>query len=328
MSDVLELLDLGRRRYLDVLELQRDLCRRRMSRELDHDVLLLVEHEPVVTLGRGLRSTSLPIAPAALERRGIPVVEVERGGDVTYHGPGQLVGYPILDLREHREDLHWYLRQLEGALMLALEELGVTAQRNPGLTGVWTSGRKIASLGIHVKQWVTLHGFALNVTTDLSYFDLIVPCGIQGVVMTSVARELGRSDDGAVWDDTQERSRGGFRLTFGYQPWSRTCESGRPHSDSPTALLVVLRALRGFVEWPVMLSRRTGGGFNTKARRTRRTAKNDVSTLTRVPPIATAFRPARSSPGSGRSCTTAPYRMSISPGGDSMSADSSTARCR
>jgi len=230
MSDVLELLDLGRRRYHEVLELQRDLCRRRMSGDLDHDVLILVEHEPVVTLGRGLRPTSLPLAPAALERRGIPVVEVERGGDVTYHGPGQLVGYPILDLREHREDLHWYLRQLEGMLILALEELGVTAQRNAGLTGVWTNGRKIASLGIHVKQWVTFHGFALNVTTDLSYFDLIVPCGIPGVVMTSVARELGRSADPELWDETRNAIVAAFEVAFSY-------ESVRPAELPAGALL-------------------------------------------------------------------------------------------
>src|SRR6185312_11881532 len=109
------------------------------------------------------------------------VAEVERGGDVTYHGPGQLVGYPILQLQEHRADLHWYLRQLEATLIAALGPLGITAERRVGLTGVWTAGRKIASIGIHVKQWVTFHGFALNVSTDLRGFDLIVPCGIHGV---------------------------------------------------------------------------------------------------------------------------------------------------
>jgi len=118
------------------------------------------------------------------------VFEVERGGDVTYHGPGQLVGYPIFDLGGHRQDLHWYLRQLEEVLIAALREFGVVAERNPGYTGVWTSGRKIASIGVHVKQWVTWHGFALNVTTELSPFDLIIPCGIPGVIMTSLAKEL------------------------------------------------------------------------------------------------------------------------------------------
>ncbi len=216
MTPALELLDLGRRSYLEVLDLQRDLCRRKMIGEVEHDLLLLVEHEPVITLGRGVRPASLPIPPAALERRGVGVVEVERGGDVTYHGPGQIVGYPIIDLRRHREDLHWYLRQLEATLITALGDLGVSAERNPGLTGVWTAGRKIASLGIHVKQWVTFHGFALNVTTDLSYFDLIVPCGIQGVVMTSVARETGRADEAALRQESRRAVVEAFTSTFGY----------------------------------------------------------------------------------------------------------------
>jgi lipoate-protein ligase B len=113
------------------------------------------------------------------------------------------VGYPVVDLRQHREDLHWYLRRLEAGLIAGLGRLGVDAEPNPGLTGVWTRGRKIASIGIHVKQWVTFHGFALNVSTDLSYFDLIVPCGIKDVTMTSVARERGRDDSVALWEETR-----------------------------------------------------------------------------------------------------------------------------
>jgi lipoyl(octanoyl) transferase len=183
--------DLGRRPYDEVLALQRRLCGARQRGELGEDLLLLVEHDPVVTLGRSTKETSLPLPVDALRRRGVEVFEVERGGDVTFHGPGQLVGYPILDLTHHRRDLHWYLRTVEAALIDALGSLGIGAERNQGLTGVWTGGRKIASIGIHVKQWVTFHGFALNVATDLSYFDLIVPCGIPGVVMTSVVRELG-----------------------------------------------------------------------------------------------------------------------------------------
>ena len=202
MTKRLVVQDLGRREYGEVLELQRSLCRQRIAGEIEHDVLLLVEHEPVITLGRGTRPGSLPVSPSTLERRGVAVFEVERGGDVTFHGPGQLVGYPIIDLRQHREDLHWYLRQLEAGLIAGLASIGIEAGPNPGLTGVWTSGRKIASIGIHVKQWVTFHGFALNVTTDLSYFDLIVPCGIPDVVMTSVSRELGR-DDSALWEETR-----------------------------------------------------------------------------------------------------------------------------
>jgi lipoyl(octanoyl) transferase len=210
--------DLGRRPYGEALELQRNLCQRRIAGEITEDLLLLVEHEPVITLGRGTRAHSLPLPPAELERRGIPVYEVERGGDVTFHGPGQLVGYPILDLREHREDLHWYLRSLEAALIAGLDILGIAAAPNPGLTGVWTRGRKLASIGIHVKQWVTFHGFALNVNTDLSYFDLIVPCGIRDVVMTSVARELGRTDGRALWDEARQAVVEGMGRVFDLVP--------------------------------------------------------------------------------------------------------------
>jgi lipoyl(octanoyl) transferase len=192
LSRSLAVADLGRVPYADALSLQRRLADDRLAGRLTTDTLLLVEHPPVVTLGRGTRDSSLPLDPEALRRRGIEVFEVERGGDVTYHGPGQLVGYPIFDLRQHREDLHWYLRQLEEALIVALGDFRIVAERNPGYTGVWTKGRKIASIGVHAKQWVTWHGFALNVTTELSAFDLIIPCGIPGVVMTSVARELGR----------------------------------------------------------------------------------------------------------------------------------------
>jgi lipoate-protein ligase B len=200
MSQPLLVIDVVGRPYGDVLELQRSLVHRRLARELTEDLLLLVEHQPVVTLGRGTRATSLPLAPPELAQRGVEVFEVERGGDVTWHGPGQLVGYPIIDLAGHHQDLHWYLRTLEAVLIAALGRLGVAATRKPGLTGVWTDGRKIASIGVHVKQWVTLHGFALNVSNDLAGFDLIVPCGIDNVVMTSIARELGdRGHSGTLW---------------------------------------------------------------------------------------------------------------------------------
>lgn len=218
MTSRLLVQDLGRRPYGEVLELQRTLCRQRIAGEIDEDVLLLVEHDPVVTLGRGTRAESLPLPRAELERRGVEVFEVERGGDVTFHGPGQLVGYPVVDLRRHREDLHWYLRRLEAGLIGGLGRLGVEAGPNPGLTGVWTRGRKIASIGIHVKQWVTFHGFALNVNTDLSYFDLIVPCGIRNVVMTSVAVELGRSDSAVLWEETRHAVITGMAEALDLQP--------------------------------------------------------------------------------------------------------------
>jgi lipoyl(octanoyl) transferase len=215
MSRRIAVVDLGRRRYGEVLELQRALCRQRASGGPGEDLLLLVEHEPVVTLGRGTRATSLPIPRAFLESRGIEVFEIERGGDVTLHAPGQLVGYPILDLSGWRRDLHWYLRQLEESLIRGLGTLEIGAERNPGKTGVWTRNgtRKIASIGIHVKQWVTMHGFALNVGTDLSLFDLIVPCGIPDVVMTSVARERGASPEG-MWVESRRSVISAFGTVF------------------------------------------------------------------------------------------------------------------
>jgi lipoate-protein ligase B len=141
-------------------------------------------------LGRSAREKNLLTSTEFLAARGVELYEVERGGDVTFHGPGQLVGYPIVNLRQHKQDLHWYLRTLEGILIGGLRTLGLEAESREKLTGVWTNGRKIASIGVHARDWVTWHGFALNVNTDLSFFDLIVPCGIDGVVMTSVAREL------------------------------------------------------------------------------------------------------------------------------------------
>jgi lipoate-protein ligase B len=189
--------DLGLKPYAEALELQRAVAHGRISGEIEQDVLLLVEHPPVVTLGRSARDPGTLIAtPELLASRGVELFEVDRGGDVTFHGPGQLVGYPIVNLNRHKPDLHWYLRQVEEVLIRALREFGISAGRNPGLTGVWTDGRKIASIGVHARQWVTWHGFALNVTNDLSYFDLIVPCGIQGVTMTSVEQELLRRAGG------------------------------------------------------------------------------------------------------------------------------------
>ena len=186
--------DLGTMAYADALTLQRDVARARISGEISEDVLLLVEHPAVVTLGRSSKERHLLATPGLLAARGVELFEVERGGDVTFHGPGQLVGYPIVDLKRHKQDLHWYLRQVEEALIRAVSPLGIVGERSVGYTGVWTQGRKLASIGVHARDWVTWHGFALNVTTDLSYFDLIVPCGIASVEMTSVAREIGATE--------------------------------------------------------------------------------------------------------------------------------------
>jgi lipoyl(octanoyl) transferase len=206
--------DLGTLPYATALELQRAAARARISGAVDEDLLLLVEHPPVITLGRSSKQHHLLASPELLASRGVELFEVERGGDVTFHGPGQLVGYPIIDLKRHRRDLHWYLRQVEEALIRGLAPIGIVATRNPGLTGVWTAGRKIASIGVHARDWVTWHGFALNVATDLSYFDLMVPCGIAEVEMTSVVRELGRTAD-AMHDETARRVREGIAAAFG-----------------------------------------------------------------------------------------------------------------
>jgi len=198
--------ELGLMAYGEALDLQRSLATARIAGQVEDDVLLLVEHPPVVTLGRGTKPGHLVASAAQLQARGVELFEVERGGDVTFHGPGQLVGYPVIDLKEHRQDLHWYLRRVEEAIIQALATCGLPCVRNPGFTGVWTQGvaaegesrlRKVASIGVHARDWVTWHGFALNVTTDLSHFDLIVPCGISDVTMTTVERELSDSFPGS-----------------------------------------------------------------------------------------------------------------------------------
>jgi len=218
MSGELGIIGVGRMPYEEALAVQRRLAAARIDRSLDHDVLLLVEHPPVITLGRASKDEHLVASREALAARGIALHEIERGGDVTFHGPGQLVGYPIFDLTGHREDLHWFLRQIEQALIQALAAFGIVSARSEGLAGVWTGGRKIASIGIHVKQWVTWHGFALNVTTDLRYFDLIVPCGIPNVVMTSVARELGARTPRDIWARAIDNVVLGFAETFDRMP--------------------------------------------------------------------------------------------------------------
>lgn len=208
---------LGRTSYAEALELQRSLARDRIAGVISQDVLLLVEHPPVVTLGRSSKGKHLLASPEFLASKGVELFEVERGGDVTFHGPGQLVGYPIIDLKRHKQDLHWYLRQLERMLIEVLASYGITAEQSKGLTGVWTGGRKIASIGVHARDWVTWHGFALNVTTDLSYFDLIVPCGIDGVQMTSMARELGAQSEA---EEVGQRVTEVFAAAFELSPVS------------------------------------------------------------------------------------------------------------
>jgi lipoyl(octanoyl) transferase len=179
-------IDLGRRAYRETWALQKRLVARRQAGDVP-DLFVTVEHDDVITLGRraGARSNILEV--------GMDVVEVERGGDVTYHGPGQLVGYPIVALDASERDLHAYLRALEDALIAIAADYGVAAARNPGWTGAWVGPRKLASIGVAVRRWVTMHGFALNVSTDLERFTAIHPCGLDAAVMTSLAREMGHA---------------------------------------------------------------------------------------------------------------------------------------
>ena len=181
------LIDLGRREYGEVWKLQQELVAERQADAIP-DTLVLVEHPDVITLGRRQSSQANVVAPGD-----IPIFEIERGGDVTYHGPGQLVGYPIFKLADAERDLHAYLRNLEEALIGVCADVGVDGRRNPGWTGVWIGDRKVASIGIAVRRWVTMHGFALNVSTDLSRFAAINPCGLDAAVMTSLARESNRA---------------------------------------------------------------------------------------------------------------------------------------
>ena len=182
---------LGRVAYRDGIDLQ-ELCARAIKDGSPTDHLLLLEHPPVITLGRNARDDDVLLGATTLRARGITVERTNRGGQVTYHGPGQLVGYPIVDLKPDRRDVGRYLRDLENLLIRALDRFGITAGRRTGLTGVWVGEEKIAAIGVHLSRWVTTHGFALNVTTDLSHFGFIVPCGLRGPDVTSMERILRR----------------------------------------------------------------------------------------------------------------------------------------
>jgi lipoyl(octanoyl) transferase len=192
--DVIEVRRLGIVPYAEALELQRQLVERRKAGEIA-DQLLLLQHPPVITLGVKARNDRSHVLASAdsLSMRGVEIFESGRGGDVTFHGPGQIVGYPILDLRPDRCDVHRYVRDLEEVLIRTLSRFGVDADRARGLTGVWVGTNKVAAIGVRIARWITSHGFALNVNTDLSHFDLIVPCGIHDRGVTSLQRILDRT---------------------------------------------------------------------------------------------------------------------------------------
>jgi lipoate-protein ligase B len=193
----LYVVDLGLTPYDEAWAFQKRARAARISGALDQDLLILVQHPPVVTLGRSTKPGNLLVTPEDLTSRGIALHDVERGGDVTIHEPGQLVAYPIIDLKRHTPDLHWYLRQVEESIMVALRTLGLETGRVAGLTGVWREDaagrRKLASIGVHARDWVTWHGVALNVENDLSTFAHVVPCGLDQVTMTTVSRACARA---------------------------------------------------------------------------------------------------------------------------------------
>lgn len=224
--------------YQDALDLQDALVRRRRAGEVP-DQLLLLEHPHVITLGSASDPANVLLDDAERKMVGIELFETGRGGDVTYHGPGQLVGYPILDLKPDRQDVHRYVRDLEEALIRALKPFRIDAARTPGLTGVWVDGQKVAAIGIRVSSgWITSHGFALNVGTDLTFFDAIVPCGIRSHGVTSIERLLGRAVDPA---DVQAHVVAGVCEVFGRSavdsgpsPWPAAQGTGTG-SNGPSA---------------------------------------------------------------------------------------------
>jgi len=205
----LDVVCLGRRKYDEVWEKQKELVDQRRF-ETVPDTLILVEHDPVYTLGKNSNEDHL------LQSRDkhVPVYQIERGGDVTFHGPGQLVGYPILDLHHHRLSVSWYMRTLEEILIQTLGQFGIESQRREGLTGVWVREEKIAALGVRLSRWISMHGFALNVNTDLKFFDGIIPCGIFEYDVTSMSQILGKE---VSLVEVEETLITVFRLLFSFQ---------------------------------------------------------------------------------------------------------------
>ncbi len=203
--------DLGRVRWAEAYALQQELSEQRKRREIP-DQLLLVEHPHVVTMGRNGHMENVIAGEELLARAGIDFHHTNRGGDVTYHGPGQLVGYPILDLNEWKRDVHAYVRAVEEVIIRTVGAFGLTGERVAGATGVWVNGAKVCAIGVHISRWVTSHGFALNVETDLQYFQYIIPCGLT-LPVTSM-RALGVA---AGLDEVKPVLRQQFANVFGYE---------------------------------------------------------------------------------------------------------------
>jgi len=189
MQKRLQVINLGRKDYYEIYQYQLELQEKRYNGQIE-DTLLLVEHPPVFTIGKSGSRENILIGQDILKKEGISIYQIERGGDVTYHGPGQIVGYPIINLNEHRRDIHWLINSYEEVFIRLLKkEFQITARRIPGLTGVWIENRKITAIGVAVKRWVTYHGFAFNVDPELKHFGYIIPCGITDKGVTSLKQE-------------------------------------------------------------------------------------------------------------------------------------------
>jgi len=205
---------LGTVEYEDGLALQRRVLEGHTKGPEDAGTLILLEHPPVITIGRSGTAKNILASAEELDRAGVRVIETNRGGDVTYHGPGQIVGYPILPLAFHGRDVHLYLRKLEAFLMATLWEYGIKAERKQGFTGVWTPSGKIAAIGVAIRHWVSWHGFALNVAPNLDHFKLILPCGLIGIEVASMEKILGRAPDRG---EVESRLIAHFCAEFGFE---------------------------------------------------------------------------------------------------------------
>lgn len=213
--------DLGRMPYKEAWDLQEEILHKKADQkrngETPQNQLLFVEHNPVFTLGKNGDVHNVLMSQDQLKELGIEYYHTNRGGDITYHGPGQIVGYPIIDLEQFKTDLGWYLRSLEEVIILTLSEYGLRGERSPGETGVWIDPdkkgleRKICAMGIRCSRWITMHGFALNVNTNLHHFDFIIPCGIQNKKVTSIEKELGKK---IPIDEVKEKLKNNFEKVF------------------------------------------------------------------------------------------------------------------
>ena len=213
ISKQLDYINLDRMKYQQVYDLQRKLVKLRYQSEIP-DYLIVCEHDPVITMGRGTDKNNLLVSEESFRKKGVDLFEIERGGDITFHGPGQVIMYPIISLQGRGKDTHKYLRDLEAVVINTLNELGLKAGIKKGLTGIWVNDHKVGAIGVAVSKWITYHGLALNVNTDLDYFKLINPCGITEYPVGSISGLLGRTID---IDDIKKLLIDSFVSYFGYE---------------------------------------------------------------------------------------------------------------